>query len=146
MSKAKDIAAEISTRLASITKAGGYLTDIGAKVLRGRRKLDEGQIPCVVVVEGDDVVEDRRTDVVKVGKMFYIEGHAPCDPDQPNDTGHDILADIKKAIFSGDPRLAGLAIDVEYHGGTIQAREDGLGIVAAGVDIQVKYVESPASP
>ena len=52
--RARDIAAHLTTLLAGISKADGYETDIGLRVFRGKRKIDDSHIPCAVIIEGED--------------------------------------------------------------------------------------------
>jgi len=151
MSKASDIAAELAARLATITKANGYNTDIGLHVFRGKRRLDEEHhLPCVVLVEGNDTPADDSGTNASLNQRYLFEAHDACDPDHPNDKAHLIIADLKRAIFSGEPkhglRLNGKAKQVAYKGRTIGAREDGAAIVFAGIHIDVLYTEDLANP
>lgn len=146
MSKASTIAAAISARLATITVANGYSTDIGLTVFRGRRKLDESHIPCAVLVEGDDRIDAAKRDEVKTVQQYFIEGHAECDPDNPNDTAHLILADIKRAVFGGDTTFGNTVRNLNYAGRSIQPREDGLAIVSASIEIGAEFVEQLSNP
>ncbi len=149
MSKASDIAAALTERLEAIREEANCLTDIGRKVFRGKRKLDEGCIPCAVIVEGDDKVEGAQPGEVKLSQNYILEGHAKCDPDHPNDTAHKIIADLKKAIFSverGEQKLGGICIRVAYKGRIISPREDGLDLVSAAIEIEVVFVEKLAEP
>lgn len=147
MSIANDIALAVSARLAGITKANGYQTDIGLRVMRGRKRLEESHLPCAVIIERPDKPDrqsGQRDPSVKVTQNFVIEGHAACDPDNPNDVGHQIVTDIKKAIwhekmtYGTDKKL----IAINYEGKTIGPREDGIAVVAAAVEISVEFVES----
>jgi hypothetical protein len=143
MNTAKSIAATLTDRLAAITVANGYLTDIGTHVYRGRRTLDETMIPCVVVVEGaDSVAEQIANKTARVVQRYDIEGHAECDPDNPNDKAHDIIFDLKRAIFSGDMTFGGPVRKVEYKGRAIVTREDGFNAVAAAVSIDMTFSEN----
>lgn len=149
MSKSADIAAAVAARIETIRTANGYATEIGVRVYRGRRKIDEGHLPCAVIVEGDDEVPDMRegSTQAKIRQPFIIEGHTDCDPDNPNDAAHAIVADIKRAIFSGDLTLGGLTRSaVRYAGRSIAPREDGLSIVSAAVEISIEFVEELAQP
>jgi len=148
MSVANDIALAVSTRIATITIANGYNTDIGLKVMRGRKRLDEKSLPCAVIVERDDKILDSRPSQVKISQPFIVEGHTACDADNPNDAGHKIIADIKKAIFATKLKYGtdGQVITVNYTGKSIAPREDGMSVVAAAVEITVEFVEILANP
>lgn len=148
MSKANDIAKYISDRLSLIKKADGYHTDMGLRSYRGRLSIDANRVPCVILVEGDDVRQDDRPGLglAKVEQHYVLEGHASCDPDHPNDAAHEIIADIKRAVFSGPRGLNGLVAKLRYTGRTISPREDGLSIVAGQIRIAVEYAENLAEP
>lgn len=154
MSTASTLAGAIATQLAQITKANGYATDIGTKVLRGRRRLDESHLPCTVIIESDDRVTSEarsvprpgeRTKAVKLAQRYTLEGHLPCDADHPNDAAHDAIADLKKAVFS-ELTLGGLVRDISYIGRVISAREDGIEVVSGAIVIELEYTEDLANP
>lgn len=147
-SKASDIALVIAGRIADITVANGYNTDIGLRVYRGRMSLNTKDLPCAVMVEDADSVLETKGTKVRVKQRYIIEGHDNCDPEQPNDKAHEILQDIKKAIFGGDLSFEGALRpnDIEYAGRSISAREDGTSICAASVDIDVTFVEELTDP
>lgn len=150
MSKAKQLADAIHARLTAITVANGYLTDIGSRVFRGRTALDESHLPCIVMVEGDDNIEDQAVRKVKVAQQFIIEGHDECDFDNPNDKAHDIISDMKRAIFKGDRTFGGLVVSdkngLRYEGRNISPRPDGAAIVAASIRFVCVFVEDLDNP
>jgi hypothetical protein len=148
MSTASTLALNIAARLAEITTANGYATDIGLKVLRGRTRLDPSELPCVVIVEGDDEVQDNTEIRVKLKQRYAFEGHMACDPDHPNDTAHLIIADLKRAIFGGDRSFNGLVRKggLEYVGRRISTREDGQAIIAASIEIDCEIAEDLTNP
>lgn len=146
MSQAKDISLALTARLETITAANGYLTDIGAKVFRGRRRLDESNIPCCVIAEGDDNILDENRRAAKIEQQYFIEGHSICNPDNPNDKAHDIIEDIKRAIFKHDAPIHPLIKALSYKGRTINPRDDGAGVIAASVEIAVTMVETLDAP
>lgn len=147
-SKAADIAALVAGRVAGITVANGYNTNIGARVFRGRMSLNVKDLPCVVMVEGEDVVEESKGTKIRVTQRYILEGHSACDPLQPNDTAHLILKDLKRAIFGGDLSFGGALRpnDLTYAGRSIAAREDGTSICAASIEIDITYVEELSDP
>jgi len=146
MSKASAIAVEITSRLQGISIANGYATNIGARVYRGKLRLDETNLPCVVLVEGDDDSGSQQIKNCRTEAVYMLEGHAVCDPDNPNDVGHLIVADLKKAIFSGDITFNKTVLECRYAGRSIEPREAGLSLVAASIEISVTFVENLASP
>lgn len=146
MSIASNFALGLTARLQLIRLANGYETDCGQVVFRGRRVPDENKLPCLVIVEGEDRPADEQRGRVKVEAPYQIEGHVVCDPDNPNDAAHAVVADIKRAVFSGDVSFGGIVRDLRYGGRSISPREDGLSIVSASVEIVVTWAETLASP
>lgn len=148
---AGEIAAELSTVLATITKANGYETDIGTRVFRGARKVQDEQVPCAVLVEGADRVtqgKSVREATAKIEQDYILGGYSPCDPNNPNDEAHKIIRDLKRALFGGGKgtTLGGKVPEIAYNGRDIGPRTDGLPIVFAIIEITVTYVERLATP
>ncbi|XZG69241.1 hypothetical protein ACTSKR_11315 [Chitinibacteraceae bacterium HSL-7] len=135
-----DIALAIAARLAAIRQADGFHTDIGQRVFRGRVAFEPDQLPCAVLVEKDDVVLEQKRRAVKQGLGYMLIGYARCDPAHPNDTAHQIVADLKRAIFSDTALLHDKVRDLEYVGRSIMPRDDGAAIVSAVVEIRVEAV------
>lgn len=147
--KASDVAALFYERLALVTVANGYNTDIGLNVLRGKGSLNLEDLPAIVMVEGDDDVGDQRGPEIKVSQQYIFEGHSTCDPDHPNDMAHLIIKDLKRAIFGGDATYDGRfkAKDwLAYQGRAIGTRADGTTIVAASIIVRATFVESLIDP
>jgi hypothetical protein len=149
--RAEDIADEIATRIQGITIANGYETDIGVKLMRGRRKIPaDDDPPCSVLIEGNDSVDDTngRTQAarVKIRVPYMVDGFDRCDPNNPNVKAHAMIRDIKRAIFKGDANLGGRAFEVKYVGRDIGPRPDGVGLVQARVAFEVVYAEDLANP
>lgn len=141
---ADDIAAEITARIAQISIANGYQTDIGLRLFQGRRRIDESHIPCAVIVEGEDSPSGQQNNKVKIEARYAVEGIAPCDPDNPNIIGRAIVADLKQAIWGSDPTFGRRVQQLQYLGRTIAPREDGISNVAAAVEFAVIYPETLA--
>lgn len=149
MSLAATLAETILDRLRTITVLNGYNTNIGAKVFAGRRRLDQSHLPCAVLIErDDDVLDQSRAHDVKLSQKYVVEGHANCDPDNPNDAGHLLVADLKRALFTGKFLVEGIpaAIQIKYRGRSVAPREDGLNVVSASVEFAIEYVESLSNP
>jgi hypothetical protein len=148
---AEAVGTELSTRLAACTTALGAETDLGAKVYRGRRHVDDTMIPCCVVIEGDDVPArgNVKTDY-RLDQRYVLFAYVPCDPDHPNDAAHAAIRDMKRALFNTngvpDSKLGGKARDVEYLGRDIGPRADGAAFVLAALEVGVEYAENVANP
>lgn len=151
--RARDIALYIDSLQHNITKANGYETDIGLKVFRGKRKIDHTAAPCAVLLEGDDAVGGQQGDGGQVVTQSYaLGGYAPCDPDNPNDTAHQIISDLKKAVFQrvdvtraesiqGTTTFGGRVKNVVYAGRNIGPMPDSSAIAFGVIHIDVTFVE-----
>lgn len=130
-----------------ITQANGYHTDIGLRVFRGRRKIDESHLPCLVIIEGEDRPTknaDSRMEV-PIEQDYVIGAYDFCDPDNPNDKGHLIIKDIKKALWNRNGMGGNLGKRVhrfEYKGKDIGPRADGEPMVFAIVHAQALFAET----
>lgn len=156
MSKASDIASALDEIIKKITIANGYQTDIGTTSFRGKIKIAEDDVPCIVLDEGGDKLKGDASSANMPGQVklkpvqllqrYHVSGHMHCDPDHPNDTAHLMLADIKKAIFSGDRTLGGAVRNIFYVGRDIGRREDGLNLVAAVIAFDIDFTEDLTNP
>ncbi len=144
--KGSEIAEYLTQVLAGITKANGYNTDIGMRVFRGRRKIDESHLPCAVIIEGEDEpgdVDNRME--VRITQRYVLGGYDVCDPDQPNDTAHLIIKDIKKAMWNRNTHGTNLGRRVrsfKYDGKDIGPRVDGEPVVFAVVHAKAVFAET----
>ncbi len=141
LNKASDIAVLLTARLQTITIANGYLTDIGDRVYRGRKKIEDDFAPCVSIIEGDDRIEDENHREVVLEQEYAFHAYMPCDPDNPNDAAHLAIKDLKRARF-GDEANSGRQVQkVRYIARGIGPRPDGVAIVLAVVMVAVRYAE-----
>ena len=146
--KSSQIAAYLKTALSQIRVANGYETDIGRKVLDGRRKTDETYVPYCVLIEA----EDRPTPASPHGTEHAIEqdyvfgAYVECDPDHPNDAARAVIRDIKRALWGGDngTNLGWQVQRFKYQGRDIGPRLDGEPVVFAVVHATAVYVEDIA--
>ncbi len=145
---AGEIATALSARLATIKKVNGFETDIGLRVYRGVRKVEDDAVPCAVLIEGSDTVVSRagKLPTANIDQGYLLGGYAPCDPNNPNDAAHAIIRDLKKAVFAGNATLDGKVPMVTYTGRDIGPRTDGVAIVFALIEVTVNYVENLTAP
>lgn len=148
---AETVGAEIATRLATRTVAQGAETDLGTKVYRGRRHIDDTMIPCVVVIEGDDVPARGNVKTqYKLAQRYVLFAYVPCDPNNPNTAAHAAIRDMKRALYLTDgvpdSKLGGQVRDLEYLGRDIGPRSDGAAFVLAAIEVGVEYVEDVSAP
>lgn len=148
--KALQIVKALAARLEVIRTANGYRTDAGAQVYRGRIVFDASDsLPALTVFDDeDDVLQINGALRAKLGLSVTIEGIAQADPDNPSDTGHAMVADIKKAIFSPDydQTFGGMVAKLSYAGRRMQSREGGSGHISVAVMLTVEYVEDLTNP
>ena len=149
LKRAADVAVELNTRMLTITKAQGAETNIGQTVLRGRRKIDDEQVPCAVIVEGLDsptMGPSKKSPGAKLRQGYVLVAYDKCDPNHPNDKAHAMIRDLKRAVFRDGATLGEQVMGVEYMGRDIGPRADGVNIVSATIEITVEYEESLQNP
>ena len=148
LTRAADIAAELSIRLAAVTIANGCETDIGLRVYRGRKNVDESMIPCAVIIEGPDTPQDRpgRLPTASIRQRYVLAAYVACDPDHPNDAAHTALRDIKRAMFKDGGTMGQRVQKISYAGRDIGPRMDGYPAVFVTVTVDVDFVEDLTSP
>lgn len=156
MSKANDIVKQLVERLGAIRRVDGFATDAGLNVSRGQPAVAGGADETLDVFELEDQIEKQRVDgsgasdcaAVDTDLLLpiNIEGYAVVAAEQHMEVGHALVADIKRAIFSGDMTWGGLATHTRYIGRTIDRRAEGANAVTVLVQIRIGCVEDLASP
>lgn len=142
-----DIATAVRARLANISIANGFYTDAGLRIFTGRRNVDQADVPCLVINEGEDSVFAQKDTRVSLGLAMAVQGFIACDPDDPYQAGHRLVRDIKRAIFTehdaGYPHWGRRGDDTPlvnrttYVGRTVSQREDGASLLS--VVVQVRF-------
>jgi len=142
------VADEVAARLARISRANGFETDIGLRLFKGRKAIDDAQIPCCVLIEGTDTATDRpgRLPSVSIRQRYMAAAYVTCDPNNPNLAAHAAVRDVKRAIFAGDASFGGKVLRVAYAGRDIGVRADGSPTVYVSVEIDVDFVEDLSNP
>jgi hypothetical protein len=149
MSTASALAEFFTERLSAINGGGSYETSIGANVMRGRRDVALDAIPCCVIFEGEDKPKDqtKREYEVIIEQYYGVEGFMEAeDINNPNDTAHKIISDIKRAIFLRDLTFPKNFRNLTYRGRSIGVRLDGSTVVSAIVLFSVEYTETLSAP
>lgn len=148
---AEDLATELLRRVALCTIAQGAETDLGATLYEGRRKIDDGMIPCAAVIEGPD--KPGRAAVAtqyEIAQQIVIYAYVPCDPGAPNRAARRAIRDLKRVLFTADgrpdPTWGRRIKGIEYLGKDIGPRADGAAFVVAAVEVAIHYVEDLAAP
>jgi hypothetical protein len=91
----------MTDRLAGITVANGYKTDLAGKVFRGRALFGEGDpIPMLSILEVPIPVDQQGVSgsQSKGDWELMIQGFAEDDRDNPTDPAHVMLADVKMLL------------------------------------------------
>ena len=147
----EEVSDAIEARIATITVANGYETDIGLKLLVGKRRLPaEDEAPCANIIDfaqtPKDLAKGNMTDAF-VEQRFVVVGTAACtDKDHPNRTGHALMRDIKRAIWKDGTTLGDKVKAVRFTGSDMGARPEGGDFMQAAVSFVVEYVERLAGP
>lgn len=153
LTRAEDVALEIQRRLKLVLVSNGAETNLGAFVSRGNRFIDITSAPCSILIEGADHVQDQTSSSgnMVVRQDYVIAAILACDIDNPNDTAHRALRDLKKAMFRSADGTPNSTFDrqvkqVTYRGRDIQPRADGKAFVVTVFEISVEYPEKLYAP
>lgn len=134
-------------RLAVITKAGGYATNVGTHVYRARKKLDPSDLPAAVVFAGAETSENKYGQ--HACKMTVkIEGLAAFGAEDPGIITERVLGDIKKCVMApGWTRTPDYIDSMIYTGGGVDDYpEDGQVSAGAYASFDVTYATKTDDP
>lgn len=110
----------VGARLAGVTIANGYATDIGGNVHRAVRHHDPGGLPAAVIWPQPEEVTRKVGGKVHLKLPIRVEGLAEYGAANPSVVSERILGDLVRIMTSRASIAAvtaGLADDVEYAGG-----------------------------
>lgn len=143
----------VSSIVASTVEAPTpFETNIGREVYRGKLRIQfPDDMPCIVLIEGEETFDqaNRLATKVKLTQRFRFEAYMQVDDeDNPNDTAHKMVRDLKRALFREGVReeTKKRAFEMIYAGKTIQPREDGQKFVQVAMNVDVSYVEDLTNP
>lgn len=150
MSMGARVATVLLERLGTITQKNGFTTNMGENVFWGRVSPPRhAQFVGLFEFEEDEVLTPPKLDsTVQLRVPYIIEAQAECDPEAPNAMGHDLVADIKRAVWGLDPvHLFPDGVNaVEYKGKKILPIDVGTKRVVVEVRLQITMMECLASP
>ena len=132
----EQIMASFAARLAAITVANGYQTDIGDNVVRARRSFLEEDLPAISVIDGAETF-DRRGGSVLVS--VPIEVHVIRNTTTHGSDCNKTLADVYQCVESWDFKTAGLIDSIEYQQGEPEYPEDGSDVLKVVSRFLLKY-------
>ena len=154
--KSSEVSQALFERLCGMTQANWAETNIGRKVYRGRKNLDDLAVPYTVLIEQTDTAQDRpgRLPSVSIEQRYLVVACLECDPDNPNDAAHAAIRDIKRAVFKPEAdvspgaigALGGRVKGLHYRGKIIEQRVDGRPLVFVSVELAAEFVEDLTNP
>lgn len=137
----------IKARLASITVANGYATNVGMRVQYGAvddvPKDDELPMAIFVAGRAERLEEGARAEVQMPVAIRALTVVSPADELAALEP---LLGDLEKALFGVDDQLGGEVSDVEYVGEMVIDRSEGDTVGGVGLDILVKWRKVVGAP
>jgi len=151
MTKAYDLLAALVPRLQAVRIAAGYATEAGQSVLLGPiPKLPDERMPYIRLYETDAAAEEamRNRPQAKVRTQFVAEAYEEQpDARQIMATGHELVGDLKKALFGDAARdLDGRVMDMQFEGYRIAPPDDGSTVVIAQMRGSFVFVDHFNAP
>ena len=148
MTRRKRIIEELKGALQQILIANGYVTDAGLNVYLDMSQLDEtGEYPAININEAlDSNQSGLHLDRAKINLPISVEAFNKCTPANANDLGHDLIGDIKQALFSHVKAEPANYEKMTYVSANIAQRENGTGLVSVNVLVDVIYQEYLPQP
>ncbi|MDT0635099.1 hypothetical protein [Spectribacter hydrogenoxidans] len=142
----------IRDRLKAIDGSGDFTFNVGERVYLGRLFLNPNDIPGISVLEDDDPfeVEDNGTRYKETG-TYRVQGVVAADDDNPLKAGHQLLADMKRALFLAPngpefEKLGDVPTSMTYTGRQVFQREDGQRHCEAHLFLTVAHFETWGDP
>lgn len=138
---------QFMTRLSAIFVSNGYGTDIGARVIRARRSIDDKELPVSVLWPGPETAKEIY-DVTQCSMTIRVEGLAVFGSENPSEVSERILGDLIRCVMSRtwirDPELV---TGISYTGGGAETYPEEEEIsVGAFAEFLVTYEMNLGSP
>jgi hypothetical protein len=142
---------QLETRLQDIRTANGYHTDAGVRVYLGRTFLDAGDVPALTIRPGEDEGEvEVDASLYRETVAYEIHGVCSADPAKPFEAGHQLAADIRRAIYRARSidfeDLDGTAAQVEPGGTVVTEAAAGGEYCEVTVALRVTHTEQLGAP
>ncbi len=148
----------IRTRLTAINGAAPFNTAAGARVYISRATIEKTDLPCLIIVPGDETVEpssgggiaDGRSQAMRVQFDVNVEGIVAAEQSNTGEQLEEIKADIKRACLLFEQQT--LKDDtfsigpIGYLGSTPLPREDGAATESVQCRFRVTYTEKFGDP
>lgn len=155
MSRALRCLQVLETRLLGVNGQPPYINDLAGRLYMGREDLfgQAPQFPCASILEGEEIIVDRRAGLVICDLPVTVHGAVTSMPDSPLVAGYGLFDDFMRALFPeaastgyGDDRLDGNAMEFTFDSRDILPREDGGKTTSVFIDLRIKYVMHPSNP
>lgn len=142
---------KLEERLGEISTANGYHTDAGVRVYLGRMWLKDSAVPALTIRPGEDEGEVRVDgDLYQETVSYEIHGVREADPTKPFEAGHQLAADIRRAIYRANviefETLEGAALRVEPGGTIVNESESGSHYCEVTVALLITHTEKLGDP
>lgn len=146
MTTGTDLTTDVVTRLQGISKAAGYLTDIGGSVFRGSADqiINEAtQLPAALVRTSSDNVVSDRPGKAKRERTVMVEAYVHEDGDY-EPTLDDIANDIYRAISPAThgEQINRESMEVRVGGFDFDHPKPGERFAVISTQITLTYVET----
>lgn len=143
----------IAARAAAITVAGGFYSDIGARVLRDRREPPVHELPAVAVLLGARSAEVVNASAARASLSVDVIGYRTyTDEADIEALGVELLADIQRALELDDTSLGGLVIAAPpgygfaWQSDEVYLPDPGENVIAARVTYAVPHIRKSGDP
>lgn len=150
---ARQVLAAMAERLSVIRRADDYNTDAGYHVFEGRLYLDEDDdLPALSIIENLQAATTAQVDGTQVRETtaYEIQGLIACEPNRPLIEGHQLLADIKRALFRhpSGPAFETLidGATINYVGRQVFQRMESARYCEVHVLLEVTHIERYGDP
>lgn len=131
----KQIMAQVGVRLADITIANGYITDLGQRVSYFRDLPVEYQADELTYRDSSEESQEVGS---KHHQMLMVELEAIASTTTPGETANDMLADLQR-LTGLNRNWGGLAIITHLRGNETEAETDGQQVVRVQQMIEIQY-------
>lgn len=140
----------ITARLAVISQAAGYYSDIGCRVRADRRDPLEAELPCCSVILGERLAGDTHPKRARVEMPISVVAFAALEGRDSEVAGSELLADLCRAVELEDSTLGGLLQESQY-GLTFVSEEifqpeAGTNVVGARITYACPHIRRSGDP
>jgi hypothetical protein len=153
----------LTAALGEITVLNGYVNDLEGKIFRGRQYFGEDtEVPFISILEEPIAPENdfEGTDG-EAGTSTYalmVQGFAEDDKQNPTDTAHVLLADVKKRLAGikiasrdtdrvlGFPDIAPTVTTINFGGGVVRPADDISAVAYFWLRVSMELVEDHDDP